>query len=113
MKLRNPFPQEVKLLYLYRYDCDLCGSNQMLELHHIVGRSSNSAFNASLLCHKCHGGMSHHVEEETRLYEANRRQLQRIGYVATDKDLQFLKDNPHLDGKAKKATRKGYTAGGV
>ncbi len=54
--------------------------------------------------------MSHHVEEETRLYEANRRQLQRTGYVITEKDLQFLEDNPHLNGKAKKAARKGYTA---
>lgn len=54
--------------------------------------------------------MSHHVEEETRLYEANRRQLERAGYVLTEEDRQFLEDNPHLDGKAKKATRKGYTA---
>lgn len=109
MKLRNPFPQDVRLEYLYRYDCDLCGSNQMLELHHITGRDSNSILNASLLCHKCHETMNHSREEEKRLYEANRCHIERIGRQLTEYDMQFLADNPHLNGKAKKATRKGYT----
>jgi predicted nucleic acid-binding Zn ribbon protein len=67
LNLRNPFPEYVRLLYLYNYECFECGSNKNLELHHIFGRISASAFNACPLCHNCHEAIKHDFETHLRL----------------------------------------------
>lgn len=99
MYLRNPFPKHVRLLYLYEYSCHNCGrSGKGLELNHIVGRHSDSAFNASLLCIPCHAKVGHARDEESRFFEMNMRFLIRIGYHPTDKDYAFLEKFPYLMG---------------
>lgn len=96
MQLKNPFSNETRNLYLYRYDCDKCGSNQMLELHHICGRVSNSPLNASLVCHDCHSHLNHNEEEEKRHFNTNLAFLLKIRYKPTENDIQFLKNNSRL-----------------
>lgn len=93
MKLKNPFSEETRLLYLYRYNCDNCGSNKMLELHHNIGRKSSSPLNASLLCHDCH---EHINQGSQNLFNINLRFLRSINYKITPEDIQFLEDNSYL-----------------
>ena len=93
MKLSNPFPDAVGHLYFYEYSCQMCGSNRSLELHHITGRNSASAFNACLLCHCCHETMNHNEIEEQRNFLSNLRFLRNIGYIPTDQDLSFLMEH--------------------
>lgn len=96
MKLCNPFTQETRLLYLYRYDCDKCGSNRSLELHHITGRGSASPLNASLVCHDCHEHLNHNENEEQELFMINILFLIKEQYKITQNDIEFLRNNPRL-----------------
>ena len=97
MKLENPFSQDTRLLYLYRYDCDFCGGNGNgvggLELHHITGRYSNSPFNASVLCKECHAHIGHSQSEEKQLFAKNFIWLYNSGYNPNEDDLLFVKSN--------------------
>lgn len=95
MKLNNPFPQEVRLLYLYNaYECWQCGSNGTndggIELHHIWGRISPSALNSSPLCKKCHSKVGHSREEHLSLLKKTIDFLSSQGYVLTQTDNEFL-----------------------
>jgi len=93
MKLRNPFSQETRILYLYRYDCDNCGSNQSLELHHNVGRDSNSPLNAVLICRECH----EHIKQGNKiLFTKNLAYLYKINYKIIPKDMEFLEKHKKL-----------------
>lgn len=100
MKLANPFSSRVRLLYLYAYSCIECGSNGNgrggLELNHIVGRESASAFNASLLCHECHSHIGHTQEEHRRLFVKNLEWLLSQNYVPTEEDWDFIRNRPWL-----------------
>mgnify|MGYP003529154572 FL=1 len=79
---------------MYTYACILCGSNGNtrggLELNHIFGRVSSSAFNASLLCHECHSHIGHTQEEHSQLFFLNAKFLVENNYQATDDDKVFL-----------------------
>lgn len=104
MHLKNPFSEHTRNLYLYRWDCDKCGSNQRLELHHITGRDSNSPFNASLVCNNCHAHFNHNQDEERFLFGRNFRHLKKVQYKITKDDEEFMiknkhliEDNPHLE----------------
>jgi hypothetical protein len=68
----------------------------MLELHHIVGRSSDAAVNGVVVCHECHSHYGHSKEEEQRLFAKNLAILHSKGYKVTDKDEEFMADHPHL-----------------
>ena len=100
MKLRNPFSQKTRNLYLYRHDCDICGMNGQddggLELNHITGRYSSSPTNASVLCSNCHRQIGHTQIEERYLFQKNLKFLLREGYKLTEEDLEFMKKRPHL-----------------
>lgn len=93
MKLNNPFTNDTRILYLYRNDCDTCGSNQMLEINHITGRSSKSPLNASILCRRCHMKVGHNIDEEQKLFAKNLKFLLKEGYKLTQEDHDFLEDN--------------------
>lgn len=97
MKLLNPFSQRVRLLYLGVWTCWLCelnGNNRGgLELHHILGRISGSAFNSALLCGYCHQHMGHTRAEHQRLAFRTAKFLHSSFYKATDEDLVFLEEN--------------------
>lgn len=64
----------------------------MLELNHIFGRVSGSAFNASLLCHECHSHVGHTQEEHAQLFYLNAKFLAEINYLPTEKDKIFIDD---------------------
>lgn len=97
MNLQNPFPNYVRNLYLGVWYCWECGGNGTnrggLELHHIMGRNSNSALNSALLCGLCHKGMCHSQEEEQRLFLKTLKFLKSINYIFAPKDLLFMEDN--------------------
>ena len=94
MQLKNPFPEEVRNLFLYNQYCFDCTSNGNgrggLELHHIWGRVSSSAFNASVVCHECHSHMGHTSEEHARLFMKTAEVLFGNGYEPTYYDKEFF-----------------------
>lgn len=93
MKLRNNFTDKTRALYLGKWECDLCSSNQMLEINHIRGRESNSPLNASILCRQCHEHVGHSEEEEQELFFKNLVYLKNIGYELTESDSDFMEAN--------------------
>ena len=77
MKLRNPFPEEVRLLFLYVYACFDCGrSDRGLELHHITGRNDNSKENAFPICKVCHEKVKHNNEEHKKYKQITKEWLE-------------------------------------
>ena len=89
MKLKNPFSDKTRLLFIDVYSCFKCGSNQSVEMDHIMGRISNSPLNASPLCRKCHSekaGYDGKIEQlrKTAAY------LKKTEYKLCEKDLNFL-----------------------
>lgn len=105
MQLDNAFPLEVKTLYLYRYDCSICGSNGNnrggLSLHHITGRTKGnwwtaSALNSCLVCGTCHEALNHNEEEEQYLFNLTLTFLFDSEYKLVEIDLVFLQNNPRL-----------------
>lgn len=97
MNLNNPFPKETRLLFLYVYSCFKCNrSDQGLELHHITGRDSSSAFNACPLCKVCHEKIGHSQEEERDLFLYTKVFLRTESYEADENDAIFLASHPHL-----------------
>lgn len=70
-----------------------CGrSDRGLQLHHIVGRDSNSAFNAIVLCNVCHEKCNHSQEEERKYFKTTFNFLLITNYEPTENDLKFLRD---------------------
>jgi len=98
MKLKYDFPPKVRLLYLYHTACFLCGSNGSdcggLEIHHILGRVSDSAFNSSCLCRCCHAKMVHNQQEHREVFahtfEFLRSSRLRGDFLPTEYDWWFL-----------------------
>ena len=60
MVTRREFRPAVRQAALARayYRCEQCGSRERLELHHIGNRQDRSAFNAMVLCVRCHAKAS-------------------------------------------------------
>lgn len=66
--MKNNFTEETRSLFFFETSCwnkncevrniktniERLGSNRDLELHHILGRVSNSPLNAMVVCRKCH-----------------------------------------------------------
>lgn len=97
MKLDNPFSLETKLLFIDHFWCAICNhSDQGLEGHHIVGRSSNSPFNFCPICTKCHSTIGHSVEEEQKLFAYTFKWLYNRGYKPVENDFIFFQENQNL-----------------
>lgn len=62
----------------------------MLEIHHILGRVSDSAFNSSVLCNKCHSQIGHTTEEHQRIFNKSVVVLNDVGFKPEEKDMKFL-----------------------
>jgi len=111
MILQNPFPPEVRNLYLGVWYCfyvdedgNECNSNGVgrggLELHHILGRISGCAFNSCLLCGECHRKIVHNLDEHRRLFVQTLKFLLSVNYETKDEDIQFVaKNDTVLTGK--------------
>lgn len=97
MKLQNPFPEKVRLLYMDYWACFLCGFNGWnrggLEIHHILGRVSDSAFNSSCLCGYCHKRIGHTKEEHQKIFYQTVQFLKKILFKPEKEDLDFLREN--------------------
>jgi 5-methylcytosine-specific restriction endonuclease McrA len=96
MKLRNNFTIKTRWLFFdVRYMCFDCGGNGSgcggTELHHIIGRGSNSPYNACVLCKKCHAKVGHTDEEQQGYIHTTISHLDLIEYEPTEKDTAFLK----------------------
>ncbi len=100
MKLKNPFSDNTRNMYLGLWKCMKCGQNGMgrggLELHHIMGRISSSPFNASVLCNECHSHIFHSLEEHRFLFLKNLEYLWSIDYKEDNNDIDFLYQNENL-----------------
>ncbi len=100
MRLENPFSEKTRELFRGVWECWECGENGTgtggLEIHHITGRDSSSAFNASVLCKKCHEKKNHNQEEERFLFLITQKFLKAIGYIPIANDYQFITDHEYL-----------------
>lgn len=96
MFLQNPFSAEILIETKSHYYCWQCGINQDLELHHIVGRSSNSRLNGCVLCKECHAVVTHSQDEEQKFFNLAILFWYSKGYKWIQKDIDFITSNPHL-----------------
>lgn len=97
MNLKNPFPREVINIYTFEYACSECGRcDRPLELHHILGRVSNSALNSILLCSKCHKELPCQRGYKEKWLEYTIRFLLSKNYQLTEKDIKFFEENRKL-----------------
>jgi hypothetical protein len=96
MSLSNEFSTETRQLYLYNYKCWECGENGSrtggMELHHILGRCSNSPLNSAPLCHRCHA-LANQKQTAAKYFYKTLCYLQRQGYKLTEKDELFILEN--------------------
>jgi hypothetical protein len=97
MLLKNDFPIQVRQLYIGVWTCWECNGNGWgrggLEIHHILGRKSASAFNSSCLCGRCHKKVGHTRDEHRRLFQRTFFWLKNIQYKPTEEDWMFLEKN--------------------
>jgi hypothetical protein len=65
---RREFSPDVRHAALVRagYRCEKCESKEQLELHHIGSRQDQSAFNAMVLCTRCHARL--HADRRQRFW---------------------------------------------
>ncbi len=99
MKLEHSFPTKVRALYMYTYQCYLCGGNGVnrggLQIHHICGRKVgeeylSSVFNSSLLCGECHEHVTHSAEERLYLFTRTVQLCYQEHYNPTEDDYKFV-----------------------
>ena len=90
--LLNPFSVKTRELFVDIYGCFGCGrSDRGLQAHHISKRISPSPYNLAPLCWVCHlEGNIHTPEIEQKYLRKTKEYLDKIGYIATLKDLEFL-----------------------
>lgn len=90
MKLKNPFTQSTRLLFLYEYACMNCErSDQGLELHHLHGRISNSPLNACPLCLNCHAIGKRDNDFRQLMHNKILKLLEKLEYNLTKEDNEF------------------------
>lgn len=83
--LQNPFPIWVKEVFSVGVYCFKCGrTDQGIELHHIVGRTSCSPFNACRLCHVCHELARHTKEDEYQYSMLTHSYLCKVKFISRD-----------------------------
>lgn len=118
--LRNRFPQSVRLIWVYWYDCMYCGMNQIDTLHHMIspsvrhyvdGKHNESVFNSCPIHNMKHpsaGGEVEncHIGNEAYLYsdegvkyllnKVARALLDEIQYQPNALDKDFIRTYRHL-----------------
>ena len=97
MKLALPFSEDTRNLFLYEYACWSCSrSDRGLELHHSLGRCSDSPLNAYIICTYCHSHANHSQQEESKYLQQTIKWLLRQGYELTEEDVAFYVAHKHL-----------------
>ena len=100
--LSNRFPDKVRQLYTFWYNCFWCGKNRYDCLHHIISPSSfgytrgkhnisplNSAPLHNFTCHLDNGNL-HQNEYEVKLMNKTVQFLSSVDYKYTDNDKEFF-----------------------
>lgn len=91
MKLKNNFSQRTRELFMWNYECFVCGKNTWNALHHIKGRCSNSPLNAAPVCNdSCHINKGFSYEDDKVLLQKTLKYLLKKGYKLTKKDEAFI-----------------------
>ncbi len=95
-QLKNDFPIEVRNLFLWNFECWVCGKNTWDCGHHIMGRGfgdsivEQSALNFAPLCnYTCHLGRNFTEEEKKIMLQKTIRFLLRNNYQLKEIDIQF------------------------
>lgn len=92
--MKNNFTKETYQLFEDKHECWYCGMNTIDCLHHIIGRSSNSPYNAAPMCnHKCHLPNHGRIRKDFKVMEylvKTKKYLESIGYKPTNSDYVFL-----------------------
>ena len=94
MKLKNPFSEETKELFIWNTKCFYCGKNHANCFHHTLGRVSNSPLNCCPISNfNCHIGNSQltHFETIKRLLHQTLTYLLQNGYQLTKEDREFMR----------------------
>ncbi len=102
MNLRNPFSDKVRVAFIDYWECYFCQKNYPLELHHIKGRESNSALNASVLCNECHSHIGHTEYEEQVLMLRTVKFLVNNNYKFDEIDLEFYAKYKYIYDKVER-----------
>jgi len=98
-RYQKNFSEKTRALFLYNYQCWICGQNTWDALHHIFGgefEEADSPLNAAPICNMtCHIGDGHHFTEEDKkmMCQKTLRFLLRNGYKLTKKDEKFILDH--------------------
>jgi hypothetical protein len=93
--MKNNFSEETRLLFMYCKRCWNCG-NTPVELHHILGRVSNSPLNCYVICPKCHYDHGIDKNKKSAWLVQTLKFLLREQYEFTQKDLLFYIENKAL-----------------
>jgi len=102
MKLKFPFKDNIRWFWFdyHNYKCANCGGNGEncggLEIHHILGRVSDSILNSIYLCKKCHNEVRHTQEEHFKYLNYTKDFVEEVGYVYIQSDIIFYQNNIHL-----------------
>ena len=94
--MKNPFSPKTRELFFYNYSCFWCNQNKWDALHHILGRESNSPYNACPIHNfGCHLGNAKldTFEQRCNLLKKTKAYLDSEGYIPTQQDKEFLKRN--------------------
>lgn len=102
--LSNRFSAATRLVWLYWYDCMVCGMNRIDALHHIVspssrhyvpGKHNESVYNScpihNQICHVGNEAYLYDTETIKMLLKKTRDALKELGYAPTPLDLEFLR----------------------
>ena len=94
MNLKNDFSQETRELFCWNKECFVCGKNTWSDIHHILGRCSNSPLNASPVCHEtCHLNKGFSYEDKKILLKKTLMYLFKNKYKMTKGDKLFFEQN--------------------
>lgn len=88
------FSQETRQMILEEPYCAVCGrnANANLSIHHLNGRTSDSVFNASLLCYYDHDKVNMGKEEQLKLIKYTWQVIKKHypDYKIKQNDLDFF-----------------------
>jgi len=99
----NNFSDETRALFIFENSCWLCGSNQNLELDHILGRVSNSPYNAFVICRICHTNKNSKIKANQLQITKYFLEIQK--YKNNEEDLSFLEYAENYFSNYKKTAR--------
>lgn len=96
MQLKNSFSSETRELFVWNYECWICGMNKQDAAHHIKGRSSASPLNFcplhNTVCHIGNGKLAT-FDVQTQLLKKTFEFLKKNKYELVAEDKRFIKKN--------------------